>query len=220
MPLLPDWLWLVVKHLRTGFRGISARPLWNEYAPIRPEFARAQRVDERAREKGHDIRFGSSSAARAPYLIRQADARGDAGRGKEALLGVQERDPAADMRLVEFCFSLPEDQYLRDGESRWLIRRAMANGLPAEVLDNRRRGLQAADWLESMRAARARIEEEFDTLEKSTLASNAIDIGRMRRLVDQIQDVRSNEDRTVLDYRGVLDRGLIMGRFIAWVEGG
>jgi asparagine synthase (glutamine-hydrolysing) len=218
MPLLPDWLYRVVKRLRTGFRGFSAQPLWHEYSPIRPEFAKAKRVDERAREKGHDFRF--PSAARAPFLIRQADARGDARRGKEALLGVQERDPAADMRLVEFCFSLPEDQYLRDGESRWLIRRAMANELPAEVLNNRRRGLQAADWLESMRAARARIEEEFDTLEKSALARNAIDLGRMRRLVNQIQDVRSDQDRTFLDYRGVLDRGLSMGRFIAWVEGG
>jgi len=71
-----------------------------------------------------------------------------------------------------------------------------------------------------MRAARARIEEEFDTLEKSALASNAIDLGRMRRLVDQIQDVRSDQDQTVLDYRGVLDHGMSMGRFIAWVEGG
>jgi asparagine synthase (glutamine-hydrolysing) len=220
MPLLPDWLRLVVKHLRTGFRGFPTRPWWHEYSPIRPEFASAQRVDERARENGHDFHFRFPSAARAAYVIRQADARGDARRGKEALLGVQERDPAADMRLVEFCFSLPEAQYLRDGESRWLIRRAMADRLPAEVLNNRRRGLQAADWLESMRAARARIEEEFDTLEKSALASNAIDLGRMRRLVDQIQDVRSDQDQTVLDYRGVLDHGMSMGRFIAWVEGG
>jgi hypothetical protein len=33
--------------------------------------------------------------------------------------------PAFDRRLVEFCIGVPEDQYLRNGCDRWLIRRAM-----------------------------------------------------------------------------------------------
>jgi len=133
---------------------------------------------------------------------------------------VQVRDPTADVRLVEFCLSLPEDQYLRDGVSRRLIRRAMADRLPVEVLHNRQRGLQAADWLESLSTARPRIAEEFDKLERSALASHAIDLARMHRLVDQMERVRSSQYRTFSDYRGVLQLGLTVGRFITWVEAG
>jgi len=220
MPLLPDRVWLAVEQLRAGNPGGTAGPFWHSYSPIRSEFADAQRVEERAREKGDDFRFRAPPGARALFLIRQADARGDARRGKEALFGVQVRDPTADVRLVEFCLSLPEDQYLRDGVSRRLIRRAMADRLPVEVLHNRQRGLQAADWLESLSTARPRIAEEFDKLERSALASHAIDLARMRGLVDQIERVRSHQYRTFSNYRGVLELGLTIGRFIAWVEAG
>jgi asparagine synthase (glutamine-hydrolysing) len=216
MPLLPDRLWLAVNHLRGGIPGFGAGPVWQRYSPIRPEFASAQRADVRAREKGHDFRFRSSPAARAQHLIAQADRRADARRGQEALFGVQNRDPAADERLVEFCLSIPEDQYLRKGEPRWLIRRAMAERLPVEVLNNKQRGLQAADWFESMRLARSRILKEIARLEKSALVRDAIDLGRLHRLAERMQGARSDPDIAVSDYRGVLELGLTAGRFLLW----
>ena len=220
MCLLPDPIWLRIKQLLAGkIPRSSTGPRWQGYSPIRAEFAIDQRVGERAVEKGYDYRFRASSGARARQLIWDADNRSDVFRGKEALFGVQKRDPPGDVRLLEFCLSVPEDQYLRDGKPRWLIRRANENRLPSEVLNNKRRGLQASDWFESLGAAHSRMEEEFARLESSVLASNALDLPRLRRLVAQIPGIRSDDPDCFSAYRGVLELGLTTGRFLAWVEG-
>ena len=46
-----------------------------------------------------------------------------------ALYGVDIRDPTGDARIAQFCLSLPEGQCSRQGVSRSLIRRAMADRL-------------------------------------------------------------------------------------------
>ena len=221
MPLLPNLLWVAAKQLRAGgIPGFTAERFCHSYSPIRPEFARKQRMKERVLDRLNDFRFGAPPGARALTLLRLADQRSDGRRRGEALFGVQKRDPAADIRLVEFCLSIPEDQYLRDGKSRWLIRRATADRLPAQVLENKKRGLQAADWFESMSAARFRIAEELARLESSALASEIIDLGRLRLLVERIQDAPKDIPRLFADYRGVLELGITTGRFLSWVEAG
>jgi asparagine synthase (glutamine-hydrolysing) len=176
-------------------------------------------VEERAREKGH-FRSAISPERRALHLLRQADARADTTRGYEALCGVQKRDPLADARLVEFCLSLPEDQYLREGQARWLIRRAMAGRVPDEILSNCRRGFQASGWLGTLTAARTRIAAELDTMQKSALANSAIDIGRMRLLLEKLEYARPDRPGSLSEYRGVLELGLTVGRFVLWAESG
>ncbi|WP_199618167.1 asparagine synthase-related protein [Paenibacillus alkalitolerans] len=65
--------------------------------------------------------------------------------------GVWERDPTCDPRVVRFCFSVPFEQYVRNGMDRALIRRAMKHELPDEVrLNQRVRGIQGADWVHRM----------------------------------------------------------------------
>jgi asparagine synthase (glutamine-hydrolysing) len=218
MPLAPDWVWHALQRRKAGWRDVAARPPWHDYSPVRLEFARAQRVEERARAKGEDFRFRSSGKHRARFLLQQADPHSDVRRGDEAMFGVQKLDPGSDERLVEFCLSIPEDQYLRDGQPRWLIRRAMAGRLPVEVLDNRLRGQQSANWTRSITSARARLEALLGRIERSALAAEVIDLPRMGRLLEQIQDVRTNID-TATSCRETLDRGLMVGSFLAWTEG-
>jgi asparagine synthase (glutamine-hydrolysing) len=50
-----------------------------------------------------------------------------------AAQGVETRHPFMDRRLVEFCAWIPVRLRLRDGWPKWLLRRAMAAGLPAEI---------------------------------------------------------------------------------------
>ena len=150
----------------------------------------------------------------------QLDGSSDAITGYRALYGVETRDPTGDMRIVDFCLSLPEEQYLRDGKSRWLIQRAMAHRLPAEILNNRQRGLQAADWFESLSGARGEILDELSRLEKSTLAYAALDLNRMRRLTEQMCQSGMDADRIIMDYRVLLEPGMMTGRFLRWFESG
>jgi asparagine synthase (glutamine-hydrolysing) len=65
--------------------------------------------------------------------------------------GVSLRDPSRDKRIIEFCLSLPSDQFVRDGVERLLIRRYMKGILPDKIrLNMRKRGLQSADWIERL----------------------------------------------------------------------
>lgn len=64
---------------------------------------------------------------------------------------VWKRDPSNDLRVIQFCLSLPEEQYVQDGIDRVLIRRATKHVLPDQVrLNQRTRGVQGADWVHRM----------------------------------------------------------------------
>lgn len=221
MPLLPDRAHDTIQRLRG--KAIVSHAAWREYSAIHPDFYRAQRVAERAREGRVSLSLrarGDMRRIRAETM-RGTGAAGDGlGAGYLALFGIEQRAPAADQRVVEFCLALPEEQFLRDGQQRWLIQRAMQERLPSEILNNRKRGLQAADWYERLFGARAEVLEEIARLEKTELAARALDLSRLRQLVEQMPAQVTDVERIMRDYRFVLELGLMTGRFVRWVETG
>ena len=55
------------------------------------------------------------------------------------------------LRVIRFCLSVPEDQYVQNGFDRSLIRRSTENYLPDKVrLNQRIHGVQGADWVHRM----------------------------------------------------------------------
>jgi asparagine synthase (glutamine-hydrolysing) len=50
-----------------------------------------------------------------------------------AMQGIEPRYPFLDRRLVEFCLSLPPEQKLRNGWTRYVLRQAMDGYLPQKV---------------------------------------------------------------------------------------
>jgi asparagine synthase (glutamine-hydrolysing) len=201
---------------------LAADQWWAPVSPINPEFAREQHVAERTRARAcdHWLRRGFNTPA--ARRLRLMDLQRDTGinAGYSALFGVDIRDPTADSRVAEFCLSLSEDQYRRGGVSRWLIRRAMAGRLPAEILASRRHGIQSADWFERLSGARARVFEELRVLEHSETARTVLDLSRMRRLADRMDQPPADPMEQRFDYALVLERGLMLGRFLRWFEDG
>ena len=55
---------------------------------------------------------------------------------------LETRDPTADKRIVEYCYAIPGEQFMRNGETKWLLRRAMDGILPEALLNERSRGRQ------------------------------------------------------------------------------
>lgn len=172
----------------------------------------------RRRGKNLLLRVWPDSRAYRYALFLNADIRSDIERGYEALYQVQERDPTADLRLVEFCLSIPEEQYFRDGISRRLIRDAMRERLPHEVLSNPLRGLQAADWFERLADARPRLADELARFERSPLVRSVLDLERLRRLLDRVPNPGSDADVIWRTYRGTFESGMMTGRFLVWFE--
>ena len=172
--------------------------------------------------RGYDFRLRQPAdlfARRTPGL-RWIEPRSWATIGLEARFRVQRRSVPGDVRLFEFCLSLPEDQFLRDGTRRWLLRRAMAKRLPAEVLGNERRGIQAADWFERLRAARGRVADEITSLERCDFAAQAVDLPRLRSLLQAVPGNEDAPDSTGHNLRLILETGLTVARFLSWFESG
>ena len=150
-------------------------------SPINPVFAAAQHATELAHDSNDALRLRPRANTRP--LRYDALATQDFGAyvsGYRAMFGIDMRSPTADVRLAEFCLALPEDQFWRDGESRRLVRRAMAGRLPPAVLENNRRGMQAADWFERLLAARAQVAAELARIERSEAAQSVLDLPRLR----------------------------------------
>lgn len=132
-----------------------------------------------------------------------------------ALHGFEVRDPMADRRLLEFCLSLPDSLYLKDGVSRRLARLVTADRLPAEIVNNPRRGLQCPEYLYRLNGLRPLLTENLEQLEKSSLARQLLDLKRMKALLSQWPS-----DPWHPEYLTVLHRGLHFGQFLLWAESG
>jgi len=219
LPLLPDPLWSALERLRRPSARTEATLLTS--SAINPGFAKSQRVPERARERNcADHRRPGAGSRLDRYHALAGQDFGAYISAYRAMYGVDMRTPPADVRLAEFCLALPEDQHRREGETRRLIRRAMAAHLPEMVLANRLRGLQAADWFERLAGQRDRIALELRRFEQSDLTRRVLDLDRMRLLFERMPVTASNQDVFFRDYHWVFQQGLMVGSFLCWFESG
>ena len=212
-PLLP-------RHLASRAerrRRLGGRAPWQVHAPIRPDFAAAMRVEQRAAENGHDFLYRLRPGERAAGLT-PVDYGGDWLAAEKALTGVELRDPTADIDVVSFCFAIPPQQYLAEGIDRSLIRRAMWGLLPSAVLANRRTGLQSADWYEKLSARREQFAAEIAEFANSPLARRAIDLARLDDALKMWPSEGWHRREVIEEYHLAFTRGVAGARFLRWLE--
>jgi asparagine synthase (glutamine-hydrolysing) len=205
----PDiWRWLNKKV--NGY----ALELGN-YAALNPE--RLAEIDIPARAKASNLDLVYRPWKNGVAMRLWALQRMDPGNFRKGGLGgwrVDHRDPTADVRLLEFCLGVPTEQFLRGGKQRSLARRALADRLPEQVLEESRRGLQVADWHEDLMAARADVVDELDRLEACAAASRALDLPRLRSLSENWPAGGWERDEVIMPYRYALLRAISVGHFL------
>jgi asparagine synthase (glutamine-hydrolysing) len=150
--------------------------------------------------------------------IRRGD-RGALQKGTLAGWGIDLRDPTADRRLVEFCLSVPTEEFMRDGLPRALARRALADRLPAAVLDAPLKGYQAADWHEGLTAAQGDLAAEIERLAACAPASAALATDRMREMLRDWPQSGWDHHEVIEPYRLALLRGISAGHFLRKAAG-
>jgi asparagine synthase (glutamine-hydrolysing) len=175
----------------------------------------------RAAERGFDM---SHRPRRDPveerlWVLHRVDL-GNYNKGTLAGWGVEQRDPTADRRLIEYCLSVPMDQYLRGGVTRALARTAFADRLPASVRNEERRGYQGADWHEGVAEAQSggTLGAELQRIADSDAAS-IVDIGRMRGFEASLPASGWHRPEVAWPYRLALLRGLSAGHFVRRAQG-
>jgi asparagine synthase (glutamine-hydrolysing) len=181
--------------------------------------------DAEAKSAGEPDRAASAHAlARDGFAVRLGILRrvdfGPYLLGTLAGWGIDSRDPTADRRVVEFCLALPEDQFLRDGLPRRLVRRAFADELPPEVLGQVRKGAQASDFHESIERIREALLAQLERMARSSMAARCLDLPWLRTMLEDWPADGWHNRRQEVEYGTTLLRGLAMGSFILDVEAG
>ena len=214
MPMMPPRLRDSFVAWRTGKAEVqneALKPL------IQADFARQHGME--ARVAAGNAFLASISGVQTPEIrwsyFLLGNGSGASTAAYNARFGVDIRHPLCDSRLVEWCIGVPESQCKRDGQPRHLVRRAMSDRLPPLIVDNPKRGLQAADWLEHLIAARPAIEEELANIEASPTATSILDVAPLRKLVDEWPDDLDSSSWSALDdYRITLEHGVMFGRYL------
>jgi asparagine synthase (glutamine-hydrolysing) len=91
---------------------------------------------------------------------------------------VEARVPFLDHELVEFALALPADMKVRNGEGKYLLKKAVEGILPPEVINRPKQGFVApvSDWLRSETGAKIRRDIKSSSLtERGLLDYEAID---------------------------------------------
>jgi asparagine synthase (glutamine-hydrolysing) len=214
-PFTPVWLWDWANATFTGQRQDIL-----SYTAIRAE--RLAELDLAALATERDLDFSyrpwKDGFAMRLWVMGRNDA-GNINTGTLAGWGIDRRDPTADKRLVEYCLSIPTEQYLRNGDTRALAKRALADRLPQSVLNEQKKGYQAADWHEGLTAARADVAAELDRLAACAPAAQALNIGRMQKLVENWPKSGWERDGVRQAYRQALLRGISAGHFLRKASG-
>ncbi len=214
-PLTPPFLAAWARRLRRQ----PVAPVWDAAASaINPDFARSVGLADRVRAARLD-QLNERSLGEIDFRV--AVLRGgadvlDTYSGFRPWFGIETRDPTADRRVVEYCFSIPGSQYLHNGVTRSLIRRAMEGRLPDQVRNRTTIGGQSSDWTEWLPAMQQMFRAELDLLDRSDTASRCLDLPRLRSLMQRWPARLGVEHEK--EYNLLLPRGIMMGRFIRWFE--
>lgn len=218
-PFLPRPLALGLMRLRYGAKA----NVFESWCPLNSDWAAEMRLADRARDMGHDPHFApmtSTRSLRQSMIDSIGGESGDVVQAMDLISGIPSRDPTAYRPLLEFCFNIPDEQYVRNGQARWLARRMLKDMIPEMVLNERRRGLQAADWHLRLTRQRSELSAELDLLADDPKMAGMLNISRLRKILDEWPEKTPLHPKDPAAYAHLaVSRGLTTARFIKYVEG-
>jgi asparagine synthase (glutamine-hydrolysing) len=190
---LPRWGWSALHRVAQGTH-------FQDQPFVRPEWRRSGALTQPSGQpKADRLRTIESNEPAAWHLTAEAE-------------GLSELDPFSDRRLLEFSLRLPPVALLANGVDRPLARAALADRVPADVLDHPARGLQSSDWHLRLSAAEAR--ETLEEIGASSLVREFLDMDALDRAIAAWPTGDWNSPRIFDRYRVSLVASLCAGIFI------
>lgn len=204
-------------YIKSVYHGLKGKNKNDELiVPVNPEFALKLRSNDRFKKVDmgpysknnpdiHQVRsfiansvmFSHTGAIEAKISLKY---------------GVAKRDPSRDKRVIEFCMSLPENQFVTQGRERSLIRRAMAGILPDNVrLNYTRRGYQGADWIQRLLPEWKIAQMELNDMLKNKEFERYLDVNKIQKALSEVGEYPKDDD---YEYIKMIIISIIFGRFI------
>lgn len=192
-----------------------------DLVPINPDFAQRTSVQERFHQFGYDPLYRSiqdSFETRQKRLSPGYFSHLSVFMTKLSLAhGVAMRDPTMDKRVIEFCLSMPESQYVHKSKERLLIRRSMVGILPDKVrLNETIHGTQSADWTQRLQPCWPELVAEIGNIGINEAERKYLDINKIQRELAKASTLKDNAADD-FNFR-MLIRSLIFSRFLRYEE--
>jgi|LSQX01.2.fsa_nt_gb asparagine synthase (glutamine-hydrolysing) len=140
-----------------------------------------RRVLAQKRFRFHFERTISPQQERWLTMIRNGIIVGPSWHNYGSFYDIEVRDPTADVRLLEFCMGIPNEQYYLAGGERMLIRTAMAGILPDSIRSNTLKGRQASDIMFRLEERRDEMQEALNSIESMADTGRYINVQSMRQ---------------------------------------
>jgi asparagine synthase (glutamine-hydrolysing) len=201
-PSLPFWL----RRMTDPYM----RKFTLDYTPLRPEIVERLGLRQAALS---DMSVSLDGRDALRTLLAYSD-RSDTSIAPQGGWQLDSRDPTYDRRVIEFCLTVPLEEFMRGGQLRSLARRAMVGRLPSSTLKRTLRGEQSADWYLNLAAVRGRMATEVERLRSSPLASRMLDLQRMSSLIENWPSHGFERYEVMSSHHIALTRGLSVGRFL------
>ncbi|ASK63713.1 asparagine synthetase B [Virgibacillus phasianinus] len=185
---------------------------------IHPEFAERTRVIERLQSYGIDE---TGSTLPSTYGARRNQfeklfyrSNGTVDTKFSLRNAIWNRDPTNDLRIVRFCLSVPDSQYVQQGVDRSLIRRATKNVLPDKVrLNHKVKGAQGVDGIQRLLPKWAELINEFQNITIDPVMSECLNLDVIKSAIVKVTE--NPKPELILDSEfKLLMRSLILYRFI------
>ncbi|WP_416149847.1 asparagine synthase-related protein [Salipaludibacillus sp. HK11] len=210
----------VVKNGFTSLEQIFSKNKFDEsLSLINPKLARKFNVNEKIKKYGIDI-TGSSIQSESEFRrthfekLYTWNKSGVANTKLSLKHSLWDRDPTNDIRVIQFCLGIPEEQYANKGLERSLIRRSTINFIPDQVrLNHHSRGVQSADVIFRMLSIWNRFVEELKQLTADPRISEILNIEMIKNILQKFSDQPCPEIIFDEDFR-MLTRSLVIYRFI------
>lgn len=186
---------------------------------INPDFAKRTNVFNKLEEHGIDL---TGTMLPSVYEVKKDqfnnpyywNVTGTYGSKLSLRYSVWDRDPTNDLRVIRFCLSVPEEQYVRNGLDRALVRRSTKGYLPDKVrLNLRTRGVQGADGVHRMASQWNEFINELHQLSKDAQMAELLNMQIINEAITKIKGAPNAEYAFDFEFR-ILMRSLILYRFM------
>jgi asparagine synthase (glutamine-hydrolysing) len=195
------------------FKNPLASP-WQSYSALNVQMAKEVDLNGRMRAAGFDPTYTFSPMQDIHLLYLEPEIGIGAGFVAEiaARHSLANLDPTSNLSLLEFILRVPDDQFRHRGQSSWLLRRAFGDRMPDFVVNEHRKGLQAADAGHRIVRELPAFREWLSALDALPEAREMLDMPLMHRCLN---DIVAKVDPTTTSQAGlILLRGMGVGMFL------
>lgn len=173
---------------------------------------------EKLNERVHllNANFSSAQEGMLKNLSVGTNLRCAIGQQMGDAFGIELRDPTADLNVIEYCLSIPNEAFFTGAiKGKSVLRNMMKNHLPHEVLNSPKKGLQSSDLVERFRNDQEGVENLIAHLSKHAQVKEIFDLASMYK---DWQILRDNPS-TPLSIAQQFSKTLMFAYFLSKMEG-